>query len=53
MGLQRAIFMGAYDGLFTRIGGQNMSVLQSPKGVHAAGIEWPENPQLARCLARN
>jgi len=25
----------------------------SPNGVHAAGIEWPENPQLARCLARN
>jgi hypothetical protein len=39
--LQHAIFMGAYDGLLTRTGGQNMDQCCRgiPKGIRAAGIE--------------
>lgn len=47
-GLLHALFMGAYGGLSTRSGRMCISVGESPKGVHAAGIEWPGNPQLAR-----
>jgi len=54
-GVAACYFMGAYDGLLTRTGGQNIDQCcsGSPKGVHAAKIKWPENPQLARRVARN
>jgi hypothetical protein len=40
----RMLFLRTRDGLLTRTGGQNVYQCRgNPKGVRAAGIEWPEN----------
>jgi hypothetical protein len=48
-GAAACYFMGAYGGLPTRSRKMCISVGEGvQKAFNAAGIEWPENPQLAR-----